>query len=278
MDKPQMIVDLHCHTDASDGTLSPPELVSRAVENGVETLAITDHDTVDAYARIRGEQFPEIKLIHGIELSTRWRSIGIHIVGLDIDLNSESLQTSIRQQQAARLERAATISRRLAKRGIDNALEGALAIAGKSLIGRPHFAQFLIAQGYVDTFSMAFKKYLGAGKAGDVKQMWPEMRTVIHWIREAGGIAVLAHPAKYKLTRTKLTELTQDFKADGGTAIEVISGQQPEEITRHLAKLCAEHELLASCGSDFHSPDNHWSELGRCGKLPDGCQPVWETW
>lgn len=273
-----MIVDLHCHSNASDGALSPDVLVRRAVERGVDTLAITDHDTIDAYAKLRAAELPAIRLIPGIEFSARWRQMTVHIVGLDIDLDSATLAAAIRQQKAARRKRAAEISARLAKRGIEDALEGALSFAGEASIGRPHFAAHLVARSYVRSTREAFRKYLGAGKAGDVKQHWPEMRDVIDWIRSADGIAVLAHPAKYKLTNVRLVELTDAFQAEGGQAIEVISGQQSIDVTRRLAKLCTDRGLLASCGSDFHGPEQPWSELGRFGPLPDACRPVWELW
>ena len=273
-----MIADLHCHSNASDGALSPDALVRRARDCGVDTLAITDHDTADAYAVLHASEFTDIRLIPGIEFSAQWRHMTVHVVGLGIDLDSATLATAIRHQKAARMERAAEISARLAKRGVEDALEGALNIAGEAQIGRPHFAQYLVARGYVSSPSKAFKKYLGAGKAGDVRQYWPELRTVIDWIQSADGTAVLAHPAKYKLTNVRLAELTDEFQAEGGQAIEVISGQQSIDVTRRLGKLCTDRGLLASCGSDFHSPEQPWSELGRFGSLPDSCRPIWELW
>ncbi|TDJ48256.1 MAG: PHP domain-containing protein [Gammaproteobacteria bacterium] len=273
-----MIADLHCHSTASDGELSPDALVRRAMECGVDTLAITDHDTVDACAELHAADFPAIRLIPGIEFSTRWHNMGVHVIGLDIDLESTTLAAAIRQQKVARRERAAEISARLAKRGIEDALDGALSFAGNAQIGRPHFARFLIARGYVRSPGEAFRKYLGAGKAGDVKQYWPEMRDVIGWIRSANGTAILAHPAKYKLTNVRLAALADAFQTEGGQAIEVISGQQPIDVTRRLGKLCTDRGLLASCGSDFHGPGQPWSELGRFGSLPDSCRPVWELW
>lgn len=273
-----MIADLHCHSTASDGELSPDALVRRAMECGVDTLAITDHDTVDACAELHAADFPAIRLIPGIEFSTRWHNMGVHVIGLDIDLESTTLAAAIRQQKVARRERAAEISARLAKRGIEDALDGALSFAGNAQIGRPHFARFLIARGYVRSPGEAFRKYLGAGKAGDVKQYWPEMRDVIGWIRSANGTAILAHPAKYKLTNVRLAALADAFQTEGGQAIEVISGQQPIDVTRRLGKLCTDRGLLASCGSDFHGPGQPWSELGHFGSLPDSCRPVWELW
>ena len=273
-----MTTDLHCHTTASDGTLTPGQLLNVAVANGVETLAITDHDTIAAYADPGIAASKDLRLIPGIELSTQWRSIGIHVVGLNIDLRNAMLLNGIRRQQAAREERAAEIARRLGKHGVPDALDGARRIARGGQIGRPDFAQHLVDIGTVDTVAGAFKKFLGPGKPGDVKRFWPPMQQVIDWITDAGGIAVLAHPAKYKLTNTKLTALATEFRAAGGHALEVASGPQNPDVTDRLARLCNALELHASCGSDFHGPHQPWTDLGKFPPLPLACRPVWELW
>ncbi|MBT8084356.1 MAG: PHP domain-containing protein [Woeseia sp.] len=271
-----MKFDLHCHTNVSDGQLSPAQLLERAAAQGVTHLAITDHDTVNAYPDL--DCPVGITLIPGIELSTQWRNRGVHIVGLNIDVDNPVLQTGILQQQAARAQRARKIAARLVKQGLPDVHDEALAAAGGSNVGRPHFAQALVAQALVPDISAAFKKYLGDGKVGDVRDVWPDHDVVIEWIRAAGGIAVLAHPEHYKFTRTKLCELLRDFVAAGGTGIEVISGKQEEKITRKLATLADDFGLLASVGSDFHRPGTSWSELGCCAPLPAQCQPVWSQW
>ena len=270
-----MIFDLHSHTSISDGALHPADLVQRAVDKGVGTLAITDHDTVDAYKELAGER-DDIKLITGVEFSTQWENTGIHVLGLNIDLNSDAIKTGTQVQTEARLLRAGVIAEKLAKKGIENALEGATRLAGNGYVGRPHFAQYLIDIGKVNSMQAAFKKYLGAGKAGDVKQYWAHLPQIIQWIRDANGIAVLAHPLKYKLTNTKLKRLLDEFQQQGGQGIEVVSGQQLPYQTQFLARLCEQKKLLASCGSDFHMPGKHWAELGVFPALPHKLTPVWD--
>ncbi len=176
----------------------------------------------------------------------------------------------------ARLERAAQIADNLGRRGLHDCLAGATALAGEGAVGRPHFAQYLVDAGHVPSAEVAFKKYLGDGKAGDVRQHWAGLSEIIGWIRESGGIAVLAHPLKYRLTRSKLKRLLKDFIAAGGQGLEVVSGHQTEQQTRDMGRLCREMKLLASRGSDFHAPGAPWSELGRASALPDGVIPVWE--
>ncbi len=270
-----MIFDLHTHTRISDGALSPQDLVSRALEKGVDTLAITDHDTIDAYRDLPGK-FDKLKLVAGIEFSTQWENTGIHVLGLNIDLYSDAIKTGARIQTEARMLRARLIAEKLAKQGIENAFEGAGKLATAGYLGRPHFAQYLVDIGKVKSFQAAFKKYLGAGKAGDVKQHWASLPQIIEWIRDANGIAVLAHPLKYKLTNTKLKRLLDSFIQSGGQGIEVVSGQQLPQKTQFLATLCEQKKLLASCGSDFHMPGKHWAELGVFPPLPSNVTPVWD--
>ncbi|WP_027330904.1 PHP domain-containing protein [Marinimicrobium agarilyticum] len=269
--------DLHSHSHCSDGILSPEALMSRAKAQGVQTLALTDHDTVAGVSRARAAARAEgLTLVSGIEFSSQWGRGGVHIVGLDIDIDSVPLQTAIERQQTARATRAEAIAERLERLGVPGALEGARALAGEAQIGRPHFAQFLVDRGLVKDQNAAFKKYLGAGKSADVRFQWPDMPTVVNWIHEAGGVAVLAHPKKYPLTRTKMCALVADFVEAGGDALEVISGQQPSGTAEDLARIATREGLAASCGSDFHRPDAPWQELGNFGPLPPGCQPVWE--
>lgn len=270
-----LIFDLHSHTTLSDGSLEPRELINRAVERGVDTLAITDHDTLAAY----GELPPldgAIKLVAGIELSTQWESTGIHVLGLNVDLGSDAIQAAAKIQSGIRLERAQRIGERLKKKGIEGAFEAAREISHGSYIGRPHFARHLVNIGKVDSISAAFKKYMGDGKAGDVKKLWADLPQIISWIRDANGIAVLAHPLKYKLTRTKLKRMLDDFVQAGGQGMEVVSGQQQPYLTNDMAQLCVHKNLLASCGSDFHGPGTPWSELGAFPPLPEIVTPVWD--
>jgi predicted metal-dependent phosphoesterase TrpH len=272
-----VIFDLHCHTHFSDGMLSPEAVIARAKERGVAVLAITDHDTIAALGIAqKAAQESGITLISGIEFSSQWGRGGVHIVGLGIDVNSPALIAAIELQEQARSARALAIADRLSKAGFPGALAGARTIAGNATLGRPHFAQYLVAIGAVKNINAAFKKYLGAGKPADVKYQWPLMDQVIAWIHAAGGVAVLAHPAKYELTRTKICALVDSFAAAGGDALEVISGLQPAALTEDLLRIANVRSLHASCGSDFHVPDQPWQELGGFGKLPANAKPVWE--
>lgn len=269
-----MNIDLHTHTNFSDGKLSPDELVQRAMANGVEMLSITDHDTVNAYQHFNPAS-TNITLIPGIEFSTFWNKIGIHIVGLNVKLNSDALNEAITHQHQARRTRSEAIAERLEKMGIKDALSGAQKIAGNDNVGRPHFAQHIVNIGAVTTINQAFDKFLDS-KSGDIKKFWATLPQIVSWIRDAGGLAVLAHPLKYKLTRTKLIELLDDFVEAGGHGMEVISGKQLAHETTDLAKICTQKNLLASCGSDFHQPNQSWSDIGKYPPLPKGSMPVWE--
>lgn len=273
-----MIYDLHTHTDASDGSLAPDDLLALAAKNNIGVLSITDHDTVNAYERISSPAPGAPALIPGIELSTTWSGRGIHIVGLNIDPASEQLRRGIAKQQSARIVRAKTIAKRLTRLGIDNPFDAVSEIAGPAGIGRPHFARFLVNTGVVKDIATAFRKHLGNGKAGDVKNGWATLAEVVHWIRSAGGEAVLAHPAKYKLTVTKLRCLLEEFVSAGGRAIEVVSGQQDAATTARLANLAVDFELAASIGSDFHHPELTWSAPGRFSAMPANLEPVWDLW
>ncbi|MFK7886287.1 MAG: PHP domain-containing protein [Gammaproteobacteria bacterium] len=271
-------IDLHTHTTCSDGSLSPVELLQFAVERGVEMLSITDHDTLAAYSDALGQVPDAPMLIPGLEVSAAWQRRDVHILGLNVDLSDTRLREPLMLQWQARKRRAERIAHRLARRRIEGALEGARRHANGAVIGRPHFAAFLVEHGVVPDMATAFKKYLGTGKVGDVRTAWPQMDEAIRWITQAGGVAVLAHPGKYGLTATKLRALVADFKTAGGAALEVVSGLQQEAQTRVLADLCNEAELLASRGSDFHHRDQRWADLGRGPALPRSVRPVWSSW
>ena len=270
-----MIFDLHSHTRFSDGSLLPAALIQRALENRVDVLSITDHDTVDAYRNLP-QDLAGLELVCGIEYSTQWKNTGIHVLGLNIDPESGATEAGVRFQTGARMQRALRIGENLEKRGIEGAYAGAASLANGSYIGRPHFAQHVINIGKAKDMNAAFKNYLGDGKAGDVRQHWAELAQVIQWIRDANGIAVLAHPLKYKLTRTKLKKLLVDFIGLGGEGMEVVSGQQTPQHTSGMVQVRVEMNLLASCGSDFHRPGQRWAELGSFAPLPPRVTPVWE--
>ncbi len=272
------LYDLHTHSHCSDGKLSPEELVSLAKLNNVDVLALTDHDTIDGIPAAIAAAGDGLTIIPGIEVSTLWQGRGIHIIGLQIDIHSKELKQAVSIQSDIRLGRAKTIAVRLEKAGIKGAWEGAQRYAQGGAIGRPHFAQHIIDVGYAANFAQAFKRYLGAGKIGDVKSEWPSISSAISWINAAGGIAILAHPDKYGLTRTKLYTLLQEFSDAGGRGLEVVSGNQKPDVTQKLQKAAVDFSLLASCGSDFHSPDNKWQSPGVMSPLPKNCQAIWDFW
>ncbi len=272
-----MRVDLHCHSTASDGMLSPSELLHSAWAAGVDLLSITDHDTLAAYA---GGLTPpsDLRLVPGIEFSSQWRGTGIHIVGLNVDPRSEVLADGVARQRERRMERAGRIAERLKRVRLPDVLPRVLELTHGAAPGRPHFARCLVEIGAVKDPNQAFRKYLGAGKPAYVSPRWAPPEEIVGWIRAAGGIAIMAHPGKYRLTRTRLRALLDDFRAAGGHGLEVVCGYQSEALTRDLAGLCAATDLLASCGSDFHETAPGRAPLGGACTLPAGCRPVWENW
>ncbi|MFE8071536.1 PHP domain-containing protein [Marinobacteraceae bacterium S3BR75-40.1] len=273
----QIVADLHCHSTASDGALSPSELVARAFEKGVTLLALTDHDTCDGWHEAKAAaDGVGIDLLPGIELSCVWKNQTVHIVGLGFEATSPVMAEAVSRQQRSRAERAEIIAQKLEKRGAPPILEAAIRCAGGGVPGRPHFARALVEAGVVGREDHAFKRWLGNGKPGDVRAYWPEMPTVIDWIRDAGGIAVLAHPRKYGLSATKLRALLYAFREAGGEGLEVLTGGQSPGDTPFLAKLCQDNDLYASTGSDFHQPNRPWTELGSLPPLPKSVTPVWE--
>jgi len=271
-----MKFDLHCHTTASDGTLTPQELVDRALSRDLELLSITDHDSVEAY---RNLSVPGgLRIVPGVEFSCQWRKYSIHIVGLGIDLDATVMAEAVAHQSVARNRRAEMIAERLQKYGVEDPLEGALREAAGGTVGRPHFARHLVNTGFVASESIAFKKFLGAGKPCDIKVGWPSPEQVIAWIRGAGGVAVLAHPGRYGMTRTRLVSFLEEFSQWGGEAMEVVSGRQLPADTRQFASLCRQFGLAASAGSDFHSPAQSWLDLGVFSTLPPDVPLVWSRW
>lgn len=272
--------DLHSHTTASDGMLSPSALVRRAAEQGVSTLAITDHDTVNGLAEaaqtVRDEQLP-LTLVAGIEISTLWENHEIHIVGLAVDPANPALQQLIDQQRTRRRERAREIAARLEKARIPGAWEGAERMAGGAEITRGHFARYLTEQGYATSPGKVFKHYLAKGKTGYVPPQWCTIEESVAVIHQAGGLAVVAHPGRYRLSAKWLKRLLTLFKQCGGDALEVAQCQQAPGERQLLAHYATQFELLASQGSDFHQPCQ-WIELGQRLSLPAGVEPVWRDW
>lgn len=269
------MIDYHCHTTCSDGTLKPLELLALAKSHGVTQLSITDHDTVAAYGEIKLSDIPEgLDLIPGIEFSCLWSNRTIHVIGLDLNLSSEVLHNGIAIQKQHRMNRAKRIAAKLEKMGIAGALEGARSFATDDNLGRPHFARFLVENGHVQSYEAAFKQYLGDNKAAFVKQEWPHIEEVVGWILTAGGIPILAHPDHYKMTRSKLCKLAAHFKSYGGVGMEVLTGRQRPEVAPKLIRIAKESGLIASIGSDFHSPSQAWLRLGM-HEPPKDIEGVW---
>ena len=273
-----IIYDLHTHTQASDGVLSARDLVLRAVERGVKVLAITDHDTTaaidDALTAIREENL-DLTLLTGVEVSTLWENHEIHIVGLGFDHHHPAMVALLQQQYQRREDRAAMIAERLAKAGITGALNGARQEAGAGQITRAHFARYLIQQGKAQTMAQVFKNYLARGKTGYVPAQWCTLPAAVEAIHQAGGVAVVAHPARYQLSTKWLKRLLAYFAEVGGDAMEVAQCQQAPNERQQLAKYAMDYHLSASLGSDFHQPCA-WIELGRKLWLPKDVVPIWE--
>ncbi len=271
--------DLHSHSTASDGTLAPAALVARAAEAGIDALALTDHDTTDGMeeawdeARRRG-----IELIPGVEVSVTWKGRVVHVVGLRIDPDNRVLQRGLARLRDFREWRAEEIARRLHQSGISGAYEGARAFARKGLISRTHFARFLVREGRARDERQVFKHFLVAGKPGHVKGEWADLAEAVSWIRGAGGEAVIAHPARYRLTRTRLRRLIKEFTQAGGVALEVVSGSHSRDDYFTMARHANDWGLRASAGSDYHGPEKPWIELGRLPPLPEICVPIWRDW
>lgn len=272
-----MIYDLHSHSTASDGVLSPSELVLRAVEKGIDVLALTDHDTLGGIeeAKKAAENQP-LTLIAGVEISVLWEGKSIHLAALNVDEHSPALVKLLEKQTALREQRAIEIGEKLAKCGIPNAYQGAKALASGE-VTRAHYGRFLVSQGIVKNDEQAFNRYLKNGKPAYVKPNWCSIAEAVEATHQAGGMICIAHPLRYQMTGRWIRRLITDFKQAGGDGIEVAGcGQSPDQ-RQQLVRWANEFDLLASVGSDFHYPTG-WIELGRGLELPSDCRPVWEHW
>lgn len=271
------LYDLHSHSNASDGALSPTELVLRARQQGVTALALTDHDTIAGLqeAGVAAAQ-AGIRLIPGIELSASFESHCLHIVGLNIDPQHPALLEGIAKQQNIRDQRAQKIAEKLARKGIPDAYPILRGVAGNGEITRLHFADFLVSRGIVETQQDAFDRYLSKGKSAYVPTVWANLAECVGWIKGAGGVAVLAHPLRYKLSTKWINKALTAFKAAGGQGIEVVTGRASVDDIRLSQLHATRHQLYASVGSDFHAPGNQWLELGRLAALPAGALPIWQ--
>lgn len=274
------LYDLHSHTTASDGYLTPQALVARAVEMRVGVLAITDHDSTEGLARaaqaIADNHLP-LQLVNGVEISTLWENHEIHIVGLGIDPAHQAMVDLLKAQAELRQQRAQEMGRRLAKARIEGAWEGALRLADGGAVTRAHFARYLVETGVADNIAQVFKKYLAKGKTGYVPPQWCTIEQAIDAIHQSGGQAVVAHPGRYDLSTKWLKRLLAFFAEQGGDAMEVAQCQQAPNERAQLAAYARDYQLLASQGSDFHQPCS-WIELGRKLWLPAGAEPVWQHW
>ena len=270
--------DLHCHSVVSDGTLTPEDLAARAKANGVELWALTDHDEIGgqhraaAAARAQGMAY-----LTGVEISVTFADTTVHIVGLGFDPDNPQLAQGLAATRGGRGERAKDMADQLAQVGIQGTYEGALQFVGNpALISRTHFARFLVETGVCKETSEVFRKYLTEGKPGYVPHRWAALGDAVRWITEAGGMAVIAHPARYKFSANEEYALFSEFKAHGGRGVEVVTGSHSAAEYVTYAAMAKEFDLAASRGSDFHSPDESHTDLGTLPPLPAALTPVWE--
>jgi predicted metal-dependent phosphoesterase TrpH len=271
--------DLHCHSIVSDGTLTPEALAARASANGVELWALTDHDEVGGQHRAAAAAKAEgMRYLTGTEISVTFLDQTVHIVGLGFDPDDADLLHGLRKTRGGREQRAMEMSDGLAKVGIKGAYEGALKFVGNpELISRTHFARFLVESGVCKETNEVFRKFLTEGRPGFVPHRWASLKDAVTWITRAGGMAVIAHPARYKFTPNEEFALFTEFKAHGGQGVEVVTGSHSAAEYIIYADAAREFGLAASRGSDFHSPDESHTELGTLPYLPGNLTPVWEA-
>ena len=270
--------DLHCHSVVSDGTLTPEALAERAHANGVELWALTDHDEVGGQARAAtAARAQGVRYLTGTEISVTFAGETVHIVGLGFDAEDPDIRQGLARTRGGRAERAQEMAQGLARVGIEGAYEGALRFVGNpDLISRTHFARFLVEAGVCQDTSEVFRRFLTEGKPGFVPHRWATLGDAVRWIRQAGGVAVIAHPARYRFTATEEYALFSEFKAHGGQAVEVVTGSHSAQESLQYADMAREFHLAASRGSDFHSPDESHTDLGTLPYLPGDLTPVWE--
>lgn len=270
--------DLHCHSTISDGTLSPTTLAARARANGVQLWALTDHDEISGQREAAtAAQAQGLDYLTGVEISVTFANSTVHIVGLGFDFDDAPLAYGLQETRGGRGTRAQDMAQQLALAGIPGAYEGALRYAGNpELISRTHFARYLVEQGVCHDTSEVFRRFLTEGKPGFVPHRWARLGDAVRWIREAGGVAVIAHPARYDLTPTEEYALFSEFSQHGGQAVEVVTGSHTPAEYAIYADMAREFGLAASRGSDFHSPQESHTDLGQLPPLPTGLTPVWE--
>ena len=274
---PLLNADLHCHSVVSDGTLTPEALAERAHANGVELWSLTDHDEVGGQDRaIAAARALGLPYLTGAEVSVTFAGQTVHIVGLGFDHHNPALVQGLRQTRGGREERARDMAEGLARVGIAGAYEGALQYVGNpELISRTHFARFLVDSGVCKDTNEVFRKYLTEGKPGYVPHRWAALGDTVRWITQAGGVAVIAHPGRYPFNATEEFALFSEFKAHGGQGVEVVTGAHHQADVVKYTGFCAEFDLQASRGSDFHSPAESHTDLGRLPHLPGSVTPIW---
>lgn len=271
--------DLHAHSTASDGTLSPEALMRRAHGAGVQVMALTDHDTLEGLSEAQATADSlGLGFVPGVEVSVTWEGLTVHIVGLGIDRDDAVLQRGLASLRAFRDWRAEEIGRRLDRHGIPGGFEAARALSNGRLISRTHFARYLVERGHAKDLREVFRRFLVNGKPGYVPGQWASLADAVGWVRAAGGEAVIAHPARYRVTRSKLRRLIGEFAELGGVALEVVSGSHSRDDYFTMAHHARDFGLAASAGSDYHGPEQPWIELGRLPELPPGCRAVWQDW
>jgi 3',5'-nucleoside bisphosphate phosphatase len=275
---PLLNADLHCHSVVSDGTLTPEELALRARTNGVELWALTDHDEIGGLTRAAAAAKAQgMAFLTGTEISVTFIGKTVHIVGLGFDPDNADLRNGLAQTRGGRDQRAMEMAQGLAQVGIHGAYEGALRFVGNpALISRTHFARFLVESGVCKDTNEVFRKYLTEGKPGFVPHRWASLKDAVTWITAAGGVAIIAHPARYKFTPNEEFALFSEFKAHGGQGVEVVTGSHTAAEYVTYADVAREFGLAASRGSDFHSPAESHTELGTLPLLPGNLTPVWD--
>ncbi len=272
-------IDLHCHSNISDGLYAPQDLVAHANKRGVKVLALTDHDDLGglAIARKTAEQ-EGLKFIDGVEISVTWKKRTLHIVGLKIDPENMALKQALDNVRENRTQRAREMAEGLAEVGIESSFEGAQEIAGKGILTRMHYARFLVENGHAKNIKAVFKKFLVKGKPGFVDHQWMSLKEAVTLIRESGGYAVIAHPGRYDLGRINIHLLMHEFRSYGGDAIEVVTGSHTPSQYQQFAEIAHKFSLKSSLGSDFHGPGISYMEMGCISELPKKCVPIWGDW
>lgn len=275
---PNLNADLHCHSIVSDGTLTPEELAHRARANGVDLWALTDHDEVGGLERgLAAARQAGLRFLTGTEVSVTFAGVTVHIVGLGFDPTDRKLVQGLRQTRGGREQRARKMGAELARVGIPGAFDGAMKyVDNPELISRTHFARYIVESGFCHDTAAVFRRYLAEGKPGFVPHRWAHLGETVGWITGAGGMAVIAHPGRYKFTANEEYALFSEFKSHGGQGVEVVTGAHTQAEYVKYAEFCREFDLLASRGSDFHSPDESHIDLGLLPELPKGLTPVWE--